>query len=192
MSISIDLKRDAEGGESTTSKRLKLAVLAAEEEAVDNCHVESIKPLISAAYLVEEAVPSTPKIEKLVRNTRHHVSRILNGIDDRMVVVVGPCSIHDPVAAMEYAKQLKPLQTELAGQLLIIMRVYFEKPRTTIGWKGLINDPHLDGTYRINHGLQVGRKLLRDINEMGIPCAVEFLDTTSPQYIADLVRYSII
>ncbi|EXJ13893.1 3-deoxy-7-phosphoheptulonate synthase [Imhoffiella purpurea] len=127
-----------------------------------------------------------------VYDTRHDIQRILHGNDDRLLVVVGPCSVHDPEAALEYAQRLAPLRTELAENLLMVMRVYFEKPRTTVGWKGLINDPNLDGSFEINKGLGIARKLLLDLNEMGIPAGTEFLDLISPQYIADQVSWGAI
>jgi 3-deoxy-7-phosphoheptulonate synthase len=123
---------------------------------------------------------------------RSRIHDILRGADDRLVVVVGPCSIHDPAAALDYAHRLKPLADELSHDLVIVMRVYFEKPRTTVGWKGLINDPHLNESFDINEGLRLARKLLLDINQLGLPCGTEFLDLISPQYIADLVSWGAI
>ena len=115
--------------------------------------------------------------------------RLLRGEDDRLLVVIGPCSIHDTQAALEYAAKLQPLRDALAGELLVVMRVYFEKPRTTVGWKGLINDPHLDGSYDINRGLRIARQLLLDLNNQGMPAATEFLDMITPQYVADLISW---
>ncbi|MEP7261211.1 MAG: 3-deoxy-7-phosphoheptulonate synthase, partial [Usitatibacter sp.] len=123
---------------------------------------------------------------------RRAIHDILRGADDRLLVVVGPCSIHDYAAAMEYATRLKAECERLKGELAIVMRVYFEKPRTTVGWKGLINDPHLDETYDINEGIHLARKLLLDINKLGVPCGTEFLDLISPQYIADLIAWAAI
>jgi 3-deoxy-7-phosphoheptulonate synthase len=127
-----------------------------------------------------------------VANARRALHRILHGEDDRLALVIGPCSIHDPKAAMEYAERLRPLRDALGDALEIVMRVYFEKPRTTVGWKGLINDPDLDGSFNINKGLRLGRRLLCDINALGLPAGVEYLDTISPQYISDLVAWGAI
>ena len=129
---------------------------------------------------------------KLIFDTRTAIHDILNGKDDRLLVIIGPCSIHDPDAAREYAKKLKEMRDELSDDLLIVMRVYFEKPRTTVGWKGLINDPNLDESYEINKGLHLARCLLTDLNDMGIPAATEFLDLITPQYIADLISWGAI
>jgi 3-deoxy-7-phosphoheptulonate synthase len=131
-------------------------------------------------------------IESLVLNTRKAIQRILKGEDDRLVVVIGPCSIHDPSAALHYARLLRNLREQHQDQLLVVMRVYFEKPRTTVGWKGLINDPYLDGSFRIIEGLRIARGLLIDINRMGVPAASEFLDVISPQYIGDLISWGAI
>ena len=127
-----------------------------------------------------------------VGQARRALGEILSGRDRRLFVVVGPCSIHDPVAAMEYARKLKALADELTGQLLIIMRVYFEKPRTTVGWKGYINDPRMDDSFHIEEGLRLARRLLVDINELGLPCGTEALDPISPQYLGDLIAWSAI
>ena len=131
-------------------------------------------------------------VEALVAQTRDRIRRLLHGGDDRLLAVVGPCSIHDPAAALEYARRLVPLRARLAGELEIVMRVYFEKPRTAVGWKGLINDPHLDGTFRINEGLRIARQLLIDIARLGVPAAGELLDTISPQYVGDLIAWGAI
>jgi 3-deoxy-7-phosphoheptulonate synthase len=154
-------------------------------------HVESIRPLIPPAILLEE-LPLTEKGSLIVGRTRREVSRILNGEDDRLIVIVGPCSIHDPLAGLEYARRLEALADELAPDLRIVMRVYFEKPRTTVGWKGLINDPELDGSFAINKGLRLARKLLLDLVELGLPSGCEFLDPITPQFIADLVTWGAI
>lgn len=137
-------------------------------------------------------LPASDAIGALVSDSRQTIHQILHGDDDRLVVVIGPCSIHDPVAAMDYARRLAAQRDRFAGQLEIVMRVYFEKPRTTVGWKGLINDPHLDGTFRIDEGLPLARKLLLEVNALGLPAAVEFLDVTTPQYLADLVGWGAI
>ena len=139
-----------------------------------------------------EELPASKQAIDVVRTTRREIHEILNSQDDRLVVIVGPCSIHNPDAAAEYAKRLAALKFELAENLLIVMRVYFEKPRTTIGWKGLINDPDVDGSYDINKGLRLARKLLLEFNNLGVPAGVEFLDIVSPQYIADLVSWGAI
>ena len=136
--------------------------------------------------------PLNDTATETVYNARQEAHRILHGEDDRLLVVVGPCSIHDVDAAMEYAARLQPLRDELKDQLHIIMRVYFEKPRTTIGWKGLINDPDMDNSFHINKGLRMARKLLLDLNNQGMPAATEYLDLISPQYVADLVSWAAI
>ena len=136
-------------------------------------------------------IRGTP-VEALISSTRKSIRRILNGKDDRLLVVVGPCSIHDPAAALDYARRLKPLRDKYADTLEVVMRVYFEKPRTTVGWKGLINDPYLDESYRIDEGLRIARQLLIDINRLGLPAGSEFLDVISPQYIADLISWGAI
>jgi 3-deoxy-7-phosphoheptulonate synthase len=141
---------------------------------------------------LEEELPISDAASSTVFNARHQVSEILAGRDPRLLVVVGPCSIHDPQAAREYAAKLKPVMAELSDSLAIVMRVYFEKPRTTIGWKGLINDPHLDQSYKINDGLRIARHLLLDLAEMGVPAGTEFLDIISPQYFVDLVTWGAI
>ena len=153
--------------------------------------VESFRPLGPPAVLLEE-LPLTETLARRVKAGREAVTRILRGEDDRLLVVVGPCSIHDPAAALDYAKRLAPLAHELAADLCIVMRVYFEKPRTTVGWKGLINDPHLDGSFAINEGLRLARKVLLDVAEIGLPAGCEFLDPISPQYISDLVSWGAI
>jgi 3-deoxy-7-phosphoheptulonate synthase len=153
--------------------------------------VESIRPLVPPAILLEE-LPVGDSAAETVARGREEVSKILWGEDDRVVVVVGPCSIHDPRAAMEYAGRLRRLADEVAGDLRLVMRVYFEKPRTTVGWKGLINDPHLDGSFAINAGLRAGRRLLLDLAESGLPAGCEFLDPITPQFISDLVTWGAI
>src|SRR5881227_2729994 len=137
-------------------------------------------------------VPRTLTATRVVMASRNAIHAILNGQDDRLLVVVGPCSVHDPKAALEYAERLAALREDLADQLEIVMRVYFEKPRTTVGWKGLINDPDLDGSFDINKGLRLGRNVLSAINNLGLPAGAEFLDMTTPQYIADLVSWAAI
>ena len=157
----------------------------------DDLRISGINPLISPAVLAYY-LPLEEKASELVANTRGQADAILRGEDDRLLVVVGPCSIHDPEAALEYAAKLKIEADRIKDDVLVIMRVYFEKPRTTVGWKGLINDPHLDGSFDINHGLRVARGLLLDLAKMGMPSGTEFLDTISPQYIADLITWGAI
>jgi len=153
--------------------------------------VEHIRPLLPPAILLEE-LPVTETAAQTVARGREEVSRILWGDDDRLIVVVGPCSIHDPKAGMEYARRLRALADETAADLRIVMRVYFEKPRTTVGWKGLINDPHLDNSFAINEGLRLGRRFLLDLAELGMPAGCEFLDPITPQFISDLVTWGAI
>src|SRR5881396_358684 len=154
-------------------------------------HVESIRPLLPPAILLEE-LPLSEKGSLVVGRTRKEVTRVLRGEDDRLLVIVGPCSIHDPVAGLDYARRLKKLADELGHDLRIVMRVYFEKPRTTVGWKGYINDPHLDGTFAINEGLERARRLLLELTTLGLPTGTEFLDLLSPQYIAELIAWGAI
>jgi 3-deoxy-7-phosphoheptulonate synthase len=156
-----------------------------------NLRIDGVRPLLSPAILMEE-LPISADGERTVDVARRAVKDILLGNDDRLVVVVGPCSIHDPSAALKYAELLKGAAERLKGELQIIMRVYFEKPRTTVGWKGLINDPNLDESFEINKGLRIARRLLCDLNAMGVPCGCEFLDPISPQYIAGLVSWGAI
>jgi 3-deoxy-7-phosphoheptulonate synthase len=142
--------------------------------------------------LVDEELPITEKAAYTVATTRDQVAAILAGRDDRLVIIVGPCSIHDPQAALEYAGLLRKCADRLSDDLCIVMRVYFEKPRTTVGWKGLINDPNLDGSFSINQGLRLARRLLLDLGNMGVPAGCEFLDTITPQFTADLVSWGAI
>ncbi|KAG7397783.1 hypothetical protein PHYBOEH_000237 [Phytophthora boehmeriae] len=164
---------------------------AAKRQRLEDRNVLAIKPLVPPACVLEE-LPVTPEVHELVDATRDAVSRILHGQDDRLVVIVGPCSIHDVKAAMDYAQRLKTLADELSGELLVIMRTYFEKPRTTIGWKGLINDPDLNQSFNINKGIRIARKLLLDVNALGLPVSLEFLDTISPQFTSDLISWGAI
>ncbi|BCU75322.1 3-deoxy-7-phosphoheptulonate synthase [Luteolibacter sp. LG18] len=157
----------------------------------DDLRISGTNPLISPAVL-NYYLPLSEEASEVVSAAREQSDAILKGEDDRLLVVVGPCSIHDPEAAIEYGKKLKAEAERLKGDLLVIMRVYFEKPRTTVGWKGLINDPHLDDSFDINHGLRVARGLLLDLANLGIPAGTEFLDTISPQYIADLIAWGAI
>jgi 3-deoxy-7-phosphoheptulonate synthase len=157
----------------------------------DDLRIRSFAPLSSPAELLRE-LPCTEPMSDSVASSRRALHRILHGQEDRLAVVIGPCSIHDPQAAMEYAHRLRPLRDELGDALEIVMRVYFEKPRTTVGWKGLINDPDLDGSFNINKGLRLARGLLCEINALGLPAGVEYLDIISPQYISDLVAWGAI
>jgi len=161
------------------------------EYRTDDLRIKEIKELLSPSHVLGE-FPITERAARTVYETRLAIHRILHGADDRLLVIMGPCSIHDVKAAKEYAGKLKEAKDRLDADLLVVMRVYFEKPRTTIGWKGLINDPNLDGTFRINDGLCIGRKLLLDLNEMGMPAGSEFLDMITPQYIADLISWGAI
>jgi 3-deoxy-7-phosphoheptulonate synthase len=163
----------------------------ASQPPIDDTRIQEIKELAPPAHVLRE-FPATDRTAETTYKTRQAIHRILHGADDRLVVIIGPCSIHDVKAAREYASRLKAEKDRLAQELLILMRVYFEKPRTTIGWKGLINDPQLDGSFRINEGLRVARELLIELNELGMPAGVEFLDMITPQYIADLVSWGAI
>jgi len=157
----------------------------------DDVNVKSLKQLITPIELLEE-IPASAKAIQTVIKGRKEAKQIVKGIDDRLLLIVGPCSIHNNQAALEYGTLLKEACEKFKNELCIIMRVYFEKPRTTVGWKGLINDPHLDNSFEINHGLKVARNILTEINELGIPAATEFLDTIIPQYIADLISWGAI
>src|SRR3989454_4503155 len=154
-------------------------------------HVESIRPLLPPAILLEE-LPLSELGSLVVGRAREEVIRVLTGEDDRLLVVVGPCSIHDPAAGLDYARRLKQAADKLRRDLRLVMRVYFEKPRTTVGWKGLINDPHLDGSFAINEGLRLARRLLLDLVELGLPSGSEFLDPITPQFTSDLVTWGAI
>lgn len=158
----------------------------------DDERVKEVRPLPPPEHLVRFfPIRGTP-VETLITNTRRSIKRILHGQDDRLLIIIGPCSIHDPVAALEYGKRLMQQREKYADTLEIVMRVYFEKPRTTVGWKGLINDPGLDESYRIDEGLRIARQVLTDINKLGMPAGGEFLDTISPQYIGDLISWGAI
>ena len=157
----------------------------------DDTRIEQGDELLAPMQIMRELKASEAAL-RTTYQARTRIHDVLRGADDRLVVVIGPCSIHDASAAMDYAKKLRPLAEELAHDLVVVMRVYFEKPRTTVGWKGLINDPHLDESFDINEGLRQARKLLLEINEQGLPCGTEFLDLISPQYIADLVSWGAI
>jgi 3-deoxy-7-phosphoheptulonate synthase len=165
--------------------------MSIQQYPTDNLRIRGIVEVTPPAGIAQE-LPITETVARTVFETRQQIKDILHGRDDRLLVVVGPCSIHDPKAALEYAGRLKAQRERLADRLLIVMRVYFEKPRTTVGWKGLINDPDLDDSYHINKGLRLARKVLLDLNEMGVPCGVEFLDLITPQYLAELVSWGAI
>ena len=158
----------------------------------DDARIKDITVLPPPEHLIRFfPIKGTP-VESLITHTRKAIHNIMAGKDDRLLVVVGPCSIHDPAAALDYARRLKPLRDRYADTLEIVMRVYFEKPRTTVGWKGLINDPYLDESYRIDEGLRIARQLLIEINRLGLPAGSEFLDVISPQYIGDLIAWGAI
>jgi 3-deoxy-7-phosphoheptulonate synthase len=159
--------------------------------ATDDLRILALHELSAPAAVIGE-FPRTDAAARTVAATREAVHRILHGSDDRLAVVIGPCSVHDPDAALEYAGRLASLRARVGGTLVLIMRVYFEKPRTTVGWKGLINDPGLDGSFDIDRGLRIARRLLLEIGNLGVPAGCEFLDTTTPQYIADLVAWAAI
>ncbi|HPG77215.1 MAG TPA: 3-deoxy-7-phosphoheptulonate synthase [Piscinibacter sp.] len=158
---------------------------------IDDVRIGAVRPLINPA-LLQERVPLRDDTLELVERSRRAIADVLHGRDDRLIVVVGPCSIHDHDQAIDYGRRLKAVADELAGDLLVVMRAYFEKPRTTVGWKGYINDPHLDGSFAINEGLEMARRLLLDLTTLGLPLGTEFLDLLSPQYISDLVAWGAI
>jgi 3-deoxy-7-phosphoheptulonate synthase len=157
-------------------------------QRTDDLRITHVRPLLAPAILLEE-IPISEGASNVVAQTRQAISGVLEGTDPRLVVVVGPCSIHDAGAALDYAGRLVLLKQRYEAQLIVVMRTYFEKPRTSVGWKGLINDPDLDGSYHINKGLRVARRLLLDVNDMGLPTASEFHDTQIPQHIADLTSW---
>ena len=160
-------------------------------QRTDDLRIKEIKELVPPSHVLRE-FPISEQTAQLTYDTRHAVHRILHGADDRLLVIIGPCSIHDVKAAKEYAGKLKEAKDRLGEDVLLVMRVYFEKPRTTVGWKGLINDPRLDGSFSINEGIRIAREVLLDINDMGVPAGCEFLDMITPQYIADLVSWGAI
>ncbi len=158
----------------------------------DDERIKDITVLPPPEHLIRFFPIRATAVEGLVAQTRQNIHRIMNGADDRLLVVIGPCSIHDPAAALDYARRLQAVRAQYADTLEIVMRVYFEKPRTTVGWKGLINDPYLDESYRIDEGLRIARQLLIEINRLGVPAGSEFLDVISPQYIGDLISWGAI
>jgi len=166
--------------------------LSEKTSQTDDQRIRDVTPLPPPEHLIRFFPIAGTPVERLIGETRKTVRHIMDGKDDRLLVVIGPCSIHDPAAALEYARRLKAERERFAGTLEIVMRVYFEKPRTTVGWKGLINDPYLDESYRIHEGLRIARQLLVEINRLGVPAASEFLDTISPQYIGDLISWGAI
>jgi 3-deoxy-7-phosphoheptulonate synthase len=161
------------------------------KHSVDDVRIKEIKELLPPGHVLRE-FPVSPQAAETTYDTRRAIHRVLHGADDRLLVITGPCSIHDVNAAIEYANKLLGAKQELAADLLIVMRVYFEKPRTTVGWKGLINDPDLDGSFQINKGLRLARGLVLELNELGMPAATEYLDMISPQYVADLISWGAI
>ncbi|MFO1271495.1 MAG: 3-deoxy-7-phosphoheptulonate synthase [Rubrivivax sp.] len=166
--------------------------LSEKTSQTDDQRIRDITPLPPPEHLIRFFPIAGTPVEALITGTRQRIRQIMQGEDDRLLVIVGPCSIHDPQAALEYARRLKAERERHAGELEVVMRVYFEKPRTTVGWKGLINDPYLDESYRIHEGLRIARQLLLDINRLGMPAASEFLDVISPQYIGDLIAWGAI
>ncbi len=177
-----DPKRDREAGAADATL---------DTTRIDDTRIAAVRALVSPAVLLEE-LPVTRETEAVVEDTRRAIGDVLHGRDDRLVAVVGPCSIHDHAQAMHYARLLRRQQVDLAAELIVVMRVYFEKPRTTVGWKGYINDPRLDGSFRINEGLRRARELLLEINALGLPAGTEFLDLLSPQYVSDLIAWGAI
>ncbi len=167
-------------------------VLSEKTSQTDDQRIKDVTPLPPPEHLIRFFPIADTPVEKLIGSTRQAVRNILSGQDDRLLVVIGPCSIHDPLAALDYARRLKAQREKYASTLEIVMRVYFEKPRTTVGWKGLINDPYLDESYRIQEGLRIARQVLLDINRLGVPAGSEFLDVISPQYIGDLIAWGAI
>jgi 3-deoxy-7-phosphoheptulonate synthase len=157
-------------------------------QRTDDLRITQVRPLLPPAILLEE-IPVTEQASNIVAGTRRAIADVLDRGDSRLVVIVGPCSIHDPVAALEYARRLLPLRDRFQHELIVVMRSYFEKPRTSVGWKGLINDPDLDESFHINKGLRLARRLLLDVNDLGLPTASEFLDTQIPQHLADLTSW---
>ncbi|MEP7183212.1 MAG: 3-deoxy-7-phosphoheptulonate synthase, partial [Betaproteobacteria bacterium] len=158
---------------------------------IDDTRIREIKELAPPSHLLRE-FPASERAAGTTFEARQATHRVLHGADDRLLVVVGPCSIHDYDAAIDYATRLSAVKRELAADLIVVMRVYFEKPRTTVGWKGLINDPQLDDSYRINDGLRLARRILVEVNELDLPAGTEYLDMITPQYIADMIAWGAI
>ncbi|MBU6223237.1 MAG: 3-deoxy-7-phosphoheptulonate synthase [Burkholderiales bacterium] len=174
------------------TKETPYSVSVEKTSQTDDQRIKDITVLPPPEHLIRFFPIQGSPVEGLITQTRKNIHNIMHGKDDRLLVVIGPCSIHDPAAALEYARRLKPLRDKYADTLEIVMRVYFEKPRTTVGWKGLINDPYLDESYRIDEGLRIARQLLIEINRLGLPAGSEFLDAISPQYIGDLIAWGAI
>ena len=168
-----------------------LAMMPQSKPNTDDLRIKEIKELVPPAHVFRE-YPVSNRAAQTTYNARQAIHRVLHGADDRLLVVIGPCSIHDYDVAMDYAKRLAKEAEKYQDDLIVVMRVYFEKPRTTVGWKGLINDPRLDNTFRINEGLRLARRILLEVNELDVPCATEFLDTITPQYTADLIAWGAI
>ena len=177
---------------STSPAAASRLALSERTSETDDQRIRDITPLPPPEHLIRFFPIAGTPVETLISGTRGAIRHIMNSEDDRLLVIIGPCSIHDPTAALDYARRLKALREQHAGELEVVMRVYFEKPRTTVGWKGLINDPYLDESYRIHEGLRIARQLLVDINRLGVPAASEFLDVISPQYIGDLIAWGAI
>ena len=177
---------------NTTASDAWYARPADKTSQTDDQRIKDITVLPPPEHLIRFFPIAGTPVESLIKQTRSRIHDILHGKDDRLLVIIGPCSIHDPAAALDYARRLKPLREQYADTLEIVMRVYFEKPRTTVGWKGLINDPYLDESYRIDEGLRIARQLLIEINRQGLPAGSEFLDVISPQYIGDLISWGAI
>src|SRR5664279_4779022 len=175
----------------THPERIRPAAASAPARPIDDTRITEITELAPPAHLLRE-FPASGVAATTTFEARQAIHRVLHGADDRLLVVVGPCSIHDYDAAIDYATRLGALRQELADRLIIVMRVYFEKPRTTVGWKGLINDPRLDDSFRINEGLRLARRILSEINDLGVPAGTEYLDMITPQYIADLIAWGAI
>ena len=186
-----DWQHDHEVGVTAPDASSADATSTHDATRVDDVRISAVRPLISPALLQDE-LPIPAESLATIERARAEIAAVLAGHDDRLIVVVGPCSIHDHDQAIEYARNLRQRAEELCGELLVVMRVYFEKPRTTVGWKGYINDPRLDGSFRINEGLRRARQLLLDVTALGLPAGTEFLDLLSPQYIADLVSWGAI
>jgi 3-deoxy-7-phosphoheptulonate synthase len=185
------MERKAKIPPMTTHIPAATALSTHDTTRIDDIRIRAVRPLITPA-LLQEWLPAHDVGSQLVERSRRAISRVLHGQDDRLLAVVGPCSIHDHDEALEYARQLQAVAAALRSELLVIMRVYFEKPRTTIGWKGYINDPHMNGSFAINEGLEMARKLLLDVLALGMPIGTEFLDLLSPQFISDLVSWGAI
>jgi 3-deoxy-7-phosphoheptulonate synthase len=186
-----DVRTAARPGGFFVGRQVQKSKEPAVLSTTDDLRIRELKELSTPEEVMRE-VPRTLTATRVVMSARNAIHAILNGKDDRLLVVVGPCSVHDPEAAIDYAERLATLREKLADRLEIVMRVYFEKPRTTVGWKGLINDPNLDGSFDINRGLRLARSVLSAVNNLGLPAGTEFLDMTTPQYIADLVSWAAI